>query len=148
MGNKADNTAKEQIVVGTPFQPGVSGNPNGRPKGSRNKLGEDFIKDLANHWKTHGVAALDACAKKSPSNYLRVVASLLPKEILVRDGNPLNEIISGLSPSELDQLLAAVRTIAGIGTTEGPPTIEGQSKRVHDDNDTGRTARISQSNSM
>jgi Family of unknown function (DUF5681) len=31
----ADNTAKEQR--GTPFAPGASGNPDGRPKGSRNK---------------------------------------------------------------------------------------------------------------
>jgi hypothetical protein len=30
----ADNTAKEQR--GEPFKPGKSGNPNGRPKGSRN----------------------------------------------------------------------------------------------------------------
>src|SRR5258708_4192358 len=36
LGNRmaADNTAKEQR--GEPFKPGTSGNPNGRPKGSRN----------------------------------------------------------------------------------------------------------------
>jgi|SRR5689334_18056290 uncharacterized protein DUF5681 len=32
----ADNTAKEQR--GRPFQPGQSGNPRGRPKGSRNRV--------------------------------------------------------------------------------------------------------------
>jgi len=131
MGDKPDNTSGKQV---SKFAPGVSGNPKGRPKGSRNKLGEDFIKDLAASWKEHGKTALEECAKKSPSNYLRVVASLLPKEILVRDGNPLNEIIAGLSPSELDKLLASVRSIAGIGAGDGPKTIEGQSKRVHEDN--------------
>jgi len=28
------------------YKPGQSGNPNGRPKGSRNKLGEAFIAAL------------------------------------------------------------------------------------------------------
>ena len=29
------------------FQPGVSGNPNGRPKGSKNKVSEDFVQAYA-----------------------------------------------------------------------------------------------------
>jgi hypothetical protein len=42
----------------------VSGNiGGGRPKGSRNQLGEAFIDDLYAHWKIHGVAAIaEMCA--------------------------------------------------------------------------------------
>jgi hypothetical protein len=39
-------TAPKERVIGRPFEPGQSGNPNGRPKGARNKLGEDFIQAL------------------------------------------------------------------------------------------------------
>jgi hypothetical protein len=41
----ADNTEKKQRNL-IPFRPGQSGNPQGRPKGSRNKLGEEFIAAL------------------------------------------------------------------------------------------------------
>jgi hypothetical protein len=41
----ADNTAPKQR--GIPFKPGQSGNPDGRPRGSRNKLGEAFVQALA-----------------------------------------------------------------------------------------------------
>ena len=37
MSENTDNTAKKQ-QIGTPFKPGESGNPDGRPKGSKNYL--------------------------------------------------------------------------------------------------------------
>ncbi len=75
----AETTAKKQR--GRPFPPGVSGNPSGRPKGSRNELGEDFIGDLHEHWQEHGPEALDACLEQSPAAYCKMVASLLPKDV-------------------------------------------------------------------
>jgi uncharacterized protein DUF5681 len=41
-----------------PWQPGQSGNPAGRPIGSRHKLAEQFIKDAYELWKIEGPAAL------------------------------------------------------------------------------------------
>lgn len=63
------------------FKPGQSGNPNGRPKGARSKFGEDFIRDLKESWNKHGVKALEVTAKKQPSMFVRVAASVLPKEV-------------------------------------------------------------------
>jgi hypothetical protein len=63
-----------------PWKPGRSGNPRGRPKGSRNKLSEDFLADLHESWLVLGKAALVTAAWTDPVAYVRVVASLVPRE--------------------------------------------------------------------
>jgi hypothetical protein len=49
-------------------------------KGSRNKLGEDLIADLQAHWEKHGADAIGKVFAARPDIYLKVVASLVPKE--------------------------------------------------------------------
>ena len=58
-------------------------NGGGRPRGSRNKLGEQFLNDLVSSWDRHGVAALETCAKSEPVQFCKLVAGVLPREILV-----------------------------------------------------------------
>ena len=38
-------------AIGRPFKPGQSGNPRGRPKGSRHKLSERFFAELCEDWE-------------------------------------------------------------------------------------------------
>lgn len=85
----AENTANEQRVVGRPFKPGQSGNPAGRPKGARSKLGEAFVDALLNDWHTNGVQAIIDMREERPGDYVKVVASLLPKEITGENGEPI-----------------------------------------------------------
>jgi len=79
--SNADVTASKQRVVGVPFKPGQSGNPAGRPRGSRGKLSEDFLLDLRSAWNEFGVEALRRCATEEPSQFCRIVSNLLPRDI-------------------------------------------------------------------
>jgi hypothetical protein len=63
-----------------PFKPGQSGNPKGRPKGARNRLGTQFLEALEADFNQFGPQAIAVVREKKPEVYMRVVADLLPKE--------------------------------------------------------------------
>ncbi len=56
-------------------------NGGGRPKGARSKLGEVFLKELLADFVEHGAKAIIDVREDKPDQYLKVVASILPKEI-------------------------------------------------------------------
>ena len=56
-------------------------NGGGRPKGSRNRLGEKFIEDAYAEWKKSGPAALETMAKTDPGGFVRVIAGILPAKL-------------------------------------------------------------------
>jgi hypothetical protein len=75
----ADPIAPKQ-PWGDPFKPGQPGNPAGRPKGSRNKLGEAFPEDMLADWEANGPAANRKVRVEKPDAY-KVVASILPRDL-------------------------------------------------------------------
>ena len=78
----AETRARQQRgIVEHAWKPGQSGNPAGRPVGSRNKLSDKFCADLLEHWQEHGVEAMDAALKKDPAAYVQVMASMVPKDV-------------------------------------------------------------------
>jgi len=93
-----------------PFKPGQSGNPKGRPKGARNRLGTQFLEALETDFNKFGPQAIALVREKKPEVYIKVVADLLPKEanINVEAGEAFvqlwKKISDGLGDERTDHL--------------------------------------------
>lgn len=102
----------------------VTGNiGGGRNKGSRNKLGEAFLADMFADWEGHGKAAIVKVREEKPEQYLKVVASILPKELNVKVGE-----LDELTDEQLTQQYAAIAqalVAAGFGAGSGDAAQEG-----------------------
>jgi len=86
------------------FKPGFdSRRAPGRPKGSRNALAEDFLKALADDFKAHGVPAIVACREEKPTEYVKIIAGLMPKE--------MNLNVSAAEEMEDAELIATIRAL-------------------------------------
>src|SRR5258708_23115544 len=55
----------------------------GRAPGSRNRFSQRLIDDALEHWREHGVAAMNDMRAEDPSGYVRAMFSILPKELTV-----------------------------------------------------------------
>ncbi len=63
----------------TQFKPGQSGNPAGRPKGTRSKLSEAFLKALSDDFEANGLETVEKVRADKPDAYLNVIGKLMPK---------------------------------------------------------------------
>jgi len=64
----------------TSFRPGKSGNPAGRPLGSKDAITKAFLDAATADFEEHGKDALVAAREKNPNEYCRMIASILPKD--------------------------------------------------------------------
>lgn len=106
---QAAPTREKQLPEGMEpykWKPGQSGNPKGRPKGSRNQLGEAFVADLYEDWQANGSQVLEDARKSKPADYLKVVASILPKDIKMT--------FETMSDGELSRRLDALTRSIGL----------------------------------
>lgn len=97
--NNGQKTRKSTPPVEHQFKPG---NP-GRPKGARNKLGEAFLEDMYEAWKTQGKSVIEAVIADKPEQFLKVVASILPRD--------LNVNINNMDDLTDDQLIERIRSL-------------------------------------
>jgi hypothetical protein len=105
------------------FQSGHSGRPAGA-RDTRARLTKQMFEDMLEHWnqpvtpgstRRKGPAALEVCFKQSPDAYLRLIASVMPKEFIVEN------VMSDLNDEQIDKLIAALRQ--RITETRTAPTL-------------------------
>ena len=78
------------------YLPGCAPGP-GRPKGSRSKLSEAFLKAFADDFGEHGVDVIEQLRAEQPHTYVNAIGKLMPKlmELSGPDGDsiPLNGVV-------------------------------------------------------
>src|SRR5262245_64810074 len=75
----------------------------GRMKGSRNKLGADFLYALQREFEQFGEATIRYVRVDRPVEFLKIIASILPKEFEITDSR-----LKDLSDEQLDALIAFI----------------------------------------
>lgn len=86
----------------------------GRPVGARNKLGEAFIAALHDDFAEHGVAAIQTVRSEKPDQYLKVIASLLPKDVNLNVNNEI-ELTDDELRERIRSLADAIAPFLGAG---------------------------------
>lgn len=109
------------------IKPGQVLNPKGRPKGSRTAFAETFLKDFIADWEEHGADAITTVRKEKPAEYLKVAASLLPKDINLNLTNEaqLEKLLDKYSDEELDAIL---RRAVSIGAHDKQDQVKAQTR--------------------
>mgnify|MGYP001438256278 CR=1 FL=1 len=78
-------------------------NGGGRKRGSRNRLTETFIAAIETDCAEHGPEALAKLRNDDPAAYLRIVASLVPRDLILKREQA--EDYSELSPEEINEMM-------------------------------------------
>ena len=94
--------------VGRMWPPGVSGNPNGRPVGSRTVFSQAFLKDLAEVWSDEGREAMVKTAKTNPTVFFATCARLIGPEVKLTIEQQLP---GNLSPADWNLMLEIVDAV-------------------------------------
>ena len=96
------------------FVRGNSGGP-GRPKGSRNRLGEEFLSDLYADWAEHGASVIAEVRERNPVAYLRTVAGLLPQQVGITS---MREDVRAMTDEELARALLSAHEVLALAAAQ------------------------------
>jgi hypothetical protein len=106
------------------WQRGVSGNPTGRPRGSRNALSEEVICALLRDFKQHGQKAVARVRQTQPAAYLKALVLLCPREHQIEHRNLIKELSDEQLEAMVEYLQASLEAQAGRSAKVIEGTIE------------------------
>lgn len=109
-----ENTGEKRKPVPPVEHQFKPGNP-GRPKGSRNKLGEAFIQAMYDDFTENGEAVIAKVRTEKPDQYLKVVASILPQQLNVTV-QPFEEMTDDQLRKHAERLIAELGPVAAFAS--------------------------------
>src|SRR5215831_14723242 len=105
------------------WQPGESGNPAGRMRGSRNRLSEAVICALLRDFSMHGEKAIAKVRRTQPAAYLKILALLVPREHKVEHSN----VIKAMTTEQIERSIEFIKEmIAKRDAAANANVIEGE----------------------
>ena len=93
----------------TPWKPGQSGNPNGRPIGSRTVFSDNFVRDLASVWSEEGRETMVKTARTNPAVFCATCARLIPNDVRVTVQQQLAGNLSAEDWAMMREIVEAVK---------------------------------------
>jgi len=84
-------------------------NGGGRPKGSRNRLTDSFLAVIADDFAQHGAEAVSRVRHGDPVAYLKLVVSIIPREMVLQHEQEPNVDFDNLTLAELMELIEQAR---------------------------------------
>jgi hypothetical protein len=94
----------------TRFKTDGSGNPSrAKQKGARDRLSAELLTAFADDFAINGKGVIEKVRTEDPSNYLRIAAALLPKQLEVENVTPE----SVLSEEQMDEMIALMKAELG-----------------------------------
>src|SRR5262249_36056507 len=115
--------AMKELTNSGQFQPGQSGNRNGKPLGARNVLSRSLIEDLAAEWQEGGRDALRVLRIEKPDKFVLAALSILPKDILVSISQQPSRLQAALETASVEEQVLLAEAFQLIGKI-GKPALE------------------------
>ena len=86
----------------------ITGNiGGGRPKGARNKLTDLFVSTVTEDFQQHGASALESLRLSDPASYLRLIASVVPRGLILRREQEAD--FEDLTMVETEEMITKIR---------------------------------------
>ena len=100
-------------------------NGGGRKPGARNKLGTAFLDALQESFESHGKQAIERVLKSDPATYLKLVANILPREVMVAHFANVNvNLFAETDFEDAKQFAQAFKLAAEVIGADLPPLLE------------------------
>ena len=101
----------------------MSGNPAGKPIGTRHAFSQGFIRDFALVWQEEGLEAVRKVARKSPESFVAIAAKVCPNDVKLTIEQSLPGNLSAEDWSMMREIIDAVRQAIPDANSKPPGAV-------------------------